>query len=94
MKSTDLETEQALLMKLRNKDIKAFKLFYKEYSDDLLILAYSLLENASLAIRAVDELFEHLWMDAKFEAIDPPIHLYLYTELRKKCENKRNGWSR
>ena len=84
MKATDLETEKALLDKLRSRDIKAFKLFYKEYSDDLLIVAFSLLENASLAIRAVDELFERLWMEANFEYIDPPIHRFLYAELRKK----------
>ncbi|MES1159648.1 MAG: hypothetical protein ABUM51_02740 [Bacteroidota bacterium] len=75
---------------MRNRDIKAFKLFYKEYSDDLLILAFSLLENASLAIRTVDELFERLWVDATFESIEPPIHRFLYAELRKNCENKRN----
>jgi hypothetical protein len=93
MKTSDFEAERALLAALKSKDIKAFKRFYKEYSDDLLILAFSLLENAGLAIRAVDELFERLWVDEKFEYIDPPIHRFLYKELRKNCENKRNGLS-
>ena len=90
MKTNDLETEQQLLNKLKSRDIQAFKQFYKEYSDDLLILAFSLLDNASLAIRTVDELFERLWVDAKFDSIDPPIHKFLYAELKKNCRNKRN----
>jgi DNA-directed RNA polymerase specialized sigma24 family protein len=85
MQANDIEAEKALLSKLKSKDIRAFKRFYKEYSDDLLILAYSLLENAALAIAAVDELFERLWIDAKFEYIDPPIHRFLTAELRKNC---------
>ncbi|HEX9512951.1 MAG TPA: hypothetical protein VF939_20820 [Puia sp.] len=93
MKANDFEEEKALLTKLKNKEVKAFKHLYKEYSEDLLILAFCLLENVSLAISAVDELFERLWMDATFECIDPPIHHFLYRELRKNCENKRSGFS-
>lgn len=92
MKENDIEAEKFLLSRLKSRDIKAFKRLYKEYSDDLLILAYSLLENATLAINAVDELFERLWMDAKFDYIDPPIHRFLSAELRKNCENRRNGF--
>jgi len=93
MKTSDLEEEKALLTKLKNKEIQAFKRFYEEYSEDLLIVAFCLLENVSLAIKAVDDLFERLWMEATFESIDPPIHRFLYRELRKNCENKRNGLS-
>lgn len=93
MKTDDFEEEKALLTKLKNKEIKAFKHFYKEYSEDLLILAFCLLENVSLATNAVDELFERVWMDATFECIHPPIHRFLYAELRKNCENKSNGFS-
>ncbi|HWK04996.1 MAG TPA: hypothetical protein VNS58_15245 [Puia sp.] len=93
MKTSDLEEEKALLTKLKNKEIQAFKRFYEEYSEDLLIVAFCLLESVSLAIKAVDDLFERLWMEATFESIDPPIHRFLYRELRKNCENKRNGLS-
>ena len=86
MQANDIEAEKVLLNKLKSRDIRAFKCFYKEYSDDLLILAYSLLENATLAIAAVDELFERLWIDAKFEYIDPPIHRFLTAELRKNLK--------
>jgi len=93
MKKNDYEEEEALLTRLKNKEIKAFRYFYKEYSEDLLILAFCLLENVSQATRVVDELFERLWMDATFECIYPPIHRCLYAELRKNCENKGNGFS-
>lgn len=93
MKTIDFEEEKALLTQLKNKDIKAFKRFYNEYAEDLLIVAFCLLENVGQAIRTVDELFERLWMDAAFECIDPPIHRFLYTELKKSCQNKRDGFS-
>jgi hypothetical protein len=90
MDPKDFEEEKALLKKLEARDIQAFKRFYKIYSDDLLIVAFSLLEDTALAIRTVDEFFERLWIEAKFELIDPPIHRFLYTELRKHCETGMN----
>lgn len=85
MDANDYDKERDLLKQLENKEIKAFRRFYKEYSDDLLILAYMLLESNTLAIRAVDELFERLWVEARFEYIEPPIHKFLVSELHKAC---------
>jgi hypothetical protein len=89
MDANDYEKERDLLKQLGNKEIRAFRRFYKEYSDDLLILAYMLLESNTKAIKAVDELFERLWLEAKFEYIEPPIHKFLVSELHKSCI-KRN----
>jgi hypothetical protein len=83
MEADEWAEEKALLKKLENKDIKAFKHFYKKYSGDLLILGYCLLENSTLAIQMVDALFERLWAEERFVEIDPPIHKFLYTEFKK-----------
>lgn len=83
MDTDDWEKEKALLKRLENRDIKAFKQFYKKYSGDLLILGYCLLENSGLAIQLVDDLFERLWIEESFGQIDPPIHKFLYTEFKK-----------
>lgn len=85
MDANDYDKERELLKQLENKEIKAFRRFYKEYSDDLLILAYMLLESNTLAIKAVDDLFERLWLEEKFEYIEPPIHKFLVSELHKTC---------
>ncbi len=88
MKTIDFEDELSLLEELQLKNIQAFARFYNEYSKDLLILAFTILEDAPLSTKKVDELFTRLWEENKFDIIKPPIHNYLYTELRKICNQK------
>jgi DNA-directed RNA polymerase specialized sigma24 family protein len=87
MKTLDFDEEVKLLNDLKRKNLKAFSRFYSEYSQDLLILAYNLLGDGSLCRKKVDELFTGLWEENKFANIQPPIHNYLYTELRKLCKS-------
>ncbi len=88
MKTIDFEDEINLLEKLKHKDVQAFARFYNEYSKDLLILAFTILGDAPASAKKVDELFTHLWEENKFDTIQPPIHNYLYTALRKICNQK------
>jgi hypothetical protein len=85
MDPNEFEAEKALLKKLELREITAFKRFYKTYSGDLLIFAYCLFEDATLAIKAVDNFFERLWIDANFDNINPPIHRFLYVEFKNQC---------
>lgn len=91
MDPNDFEDEMDLLRRLKSKDVRAFGQFYRTYSEDLLILAFSLLEDAALAMKTVDELFEQLWIEpALFDDVDPPIHRYLYTEVKKRVFRRVN----
>ncbi|MES1216892.1 MAG: hypothetical protein ABUT20_15360 [Bacteroidota bacterium] len=86
MKTNDFIDESILLEELKKKDVRAFAKLYNDYSGDLLVLAFSLLNDAPQAIQNVDELFINLWEGNKFENITPPIHNYLYNEIRKVCK--------
>lgn len=86
MESPDFEDEFVLLEGLKNKDIKAFARLYKEYSEDLLLLAYTLTGDPVLCERAVDKLFTDLWEKGMPATVTPPIHHFLYSELRKNCK--------
>ena len=85
MNPKDLYEEKALLQALGRRDIRAFMRLYKDYGEDILILAYSLLQDPRAAARTVDQFFEKLWEEANFETIEPPIYKYLTAEIRKAC---------
>jgi RNA polymerase sigma-70 factor (ECF subfamily) len=82
----DFADELALLDGLKNKNVKAFATLYKEYSEDLLLFAFTLTGDPALCHQAVDNLFIELWENGKFTLITPPIHHFLYSELRKNCK--------
>ncbi|AXY76066.1 hypothetical protein D3H65_19670 [Paraflavitalea soli] len=86
MDHADFEDELTLLEGLKNKNIKAFAALYKEYSEDLLLFAYTLTGDPALCHEVVDGLFIELWEKGDFTQITPPIHHFLYSELRIKCK--------
>lgn len=86
MDPNDLYEEKAFLQVLQNRNVKAFIRLYKEYGEDILILAYSELEDPHAAARMVDKFFEKLWDEADFEAIEPPIYKFLADEIRRMCQ--------
>ena len=86
MENNDFADELVLLEGLKNKNIKAFAKLYKEYSEDLLLLAFTLVNDPLLSNRAVDNLFIALWEKKVFDDITPPLHHFLYSELRKCCK--------
>ena len=80
--------EEVLLSELEKRNIRAFMRLYKNYGDDLLIYAYSQLNDRGLAVRTVDEFFEDLWAAVRFTEIKPPIYKYLMEQMRGICEKK------
>jgi|GEM_PF-1107497 len=84
----ELNEEKTLLNDLEKRNIRAFMRLYKNYSEDLLIFAYSHLHDRRIAIKTVEEFFEDLWSMAKFTEIDPPIYRYLLGQMRSICEQK------
>ena len=88
MKDDELQEEKLLLTALEARNMKAFMQLYKSYGEDLLIFAYTHLRDPRLAAKTVDEFFESLWLDANFEAINPPIYTFLIDQMRKICKQK------
>jgi hypothetical protein len=85
MDPNDLAEERVLLQALQSRNVKAFIRLYKEYGEDMLILAYSELEDPRAAASMVDRFFEKLWDEADFGAIEPPLYKFLSEELRRMC---------
>ena len=88
MDNEELSKEETLLSELEKRNIKAFMRLYKDYGEDLLIFAYSQLNDRRLAARTVDEFFEDLWAAVRFTEIKPPIYRYLLEQMRGICEQK------
>jgi len=88
MNDDELKQEKLLLTDLENRCMKAFMKLYKSYGEDLLIYAYTQLQDPKLAIQTVDDFFERLWSDAKFTDINPPIYRFLLEQMQKICEQK------
>ena len=84
----ELNEEKDLLNALEQRNIRAFMRLYKNYNEDLLIYAYGLLNDRRLAIKAVDEFFEDLWIGNQFKEMHPPIYKYLIEQLRGVCQIK------
>lgn len=88
MKMEQLAEEVKLLEDLEKRDIKAFIQLYKSNKDDLIIFAFSHLEDRGKVAEAIDELFESLWVAGRFAEIEPPIYQYLLAQLREICQRK------
>ncbi len=85
---SDQEREKSLLERLKKKEIQAFTQLYREYAGNLLILAYTLLNAGNVAVQVVDELFETLWTDDRFNDHSLPLHHFLNNELKKLINSK------
>jgi hypothetical protein len=88
MDAEEFSKEEILLTELEKRNIKAFMRLYKNYGEDLLIYAYSQLNDRRQAVRTVDEFFEDLWAAVRFKEIKPPIYRYLLEQMRGICEKK------
>lgn len=80
-----MNEEIELLSRLRNRDIKAFKSLVIDYSEDMTLLAFILLGDHVKANDLVGNLLLNLWTDGSLNAVEPPLHLFLFGEVRKAC---------
>lgn len=86
VENIDFRDELTLLEGLKRRNVHAFIRLYREYSEDLLVLAFTLTDDPILSSQAVDMLFTDLWEKGSFTDIAPPIHHFLYSELRQYCK--------
>ncbi|MFT3822371.1 MAG: hypothetical protein QM731_00575 [Chitinophagaceae bacterium] len=85
MDAAEFDKQMELLQRLKNKEVGAFEELSKEYSEDLLLLAYTILKNPEDSAKAVECLFTALWEREQFDDVTPPLHHFLYRELKKCC---------
>ena len=88
MNDKELNEEKTLLKDLEKRNIRAFMRLYRNYNEDLLIFAYTHLQDRKAAIKTVEEFFEDLWSMATFTEIDPPIYRFLLAQIRTICDQK------
>lgn len=91
MKLDPLAEEIKLLELLKKRDIKAFIQLYKNNKDDLILFAFSQLEDRAKAAESIDELFEWLWAADRFGEMKPPVYQYLLERLREIIQRKRKS---
>lgn len=74
-------TEGKLLQRLRKRKLDALLYLVKEHGDDLLIFAYTILNDPDRAFVMVYDVLLTLW-DRGFPDARAPLHTYLYDRLR------------
>jgi hypothetical protein len=89
MNFTEYNEEQKMLVALENRDVKAFMRLGREYKDDLIIYAFSHLNDRRLAVDTVDEFLDDLWAEGRFAGVEPPIYRFLIGQLSLICLGKK-----
>jgi hypothetical protein len=79
-------TESEIIQQLRQRNSGAFKALIGDYSEDMLVLAYLLTDDATRANEVVSDLLYKIWIEGPPEELVPPLHVYLYAEVRKACQ--------
>jgi len=77
--------ESTIIQQLRKHDVEAFKALMVDHSEDMVILAYTLLRDPGRANAAVSEVLRSLWDGNLLEGIDLPLHVFLFSEVQRAC---------
>jgi hypothetical protein len=77
--------EIELIGQLQASRVEAFKTLCYKYSEDMILLAYGMLEDSEQANRIVCDILQRLMSNGCKNAT-PPLHRFLYGEIRKACE--------
>jgi len=83
-----MNDEAAILQRLRNHDIKAFKILCIESYETLEDFAFSLVNDANLSREIVSDVLGWLWAKEAFSNASLPILEFLNGEVRKECERR------
>jgi hypothetical protein len=77
--------EPTIIQQLRQRDAGAFRALIHDYCDDMLILAYILTNDSIRANEVVSSILYKIWIEGLPVELAPPLHKYLYAEVRKAC---------
>ena len=81
-----MNQDPEIIYQLQQQNIKAFKTLCCDYAEDMIILAYILLEDSNRANQVVDDLLLRLYAEEGFRNATVPLHRYLFQEVKKACE--------
>jgi len=80
-----MKSEEELLQLLQSGDENSIKLIFNKYYEGLCLYAESLTRNHQLAEEIVEDIFIHLWINAKSLSITKSIKNYLYRSVHNNC---------
>lgn len=77
--------EEKLLCRLHRYDRRALRLVCAEHGENMLLLAFTILNDPEEANILVRDLLLTLW-EQGFPGAHPPLHTYLYDQVRQGCQ--------
>jgi DNA-directed RNA polymerase specialized sigma24 family protein len=83
-----MDSNTELLSRLKEHDLMAFEDIVIEYSEDMVILAYSILEDSASANEVVTSVIRELWSSDAIRRLNHPIEKSLFSEIRIACRDR------
>lgn len=80
-----MRSEEELLLLLKNGDEETIKLIFDKYYEGLCLYAEGLIKNHQLAEEIVEDIFIHLWLNAKNSGINKSLRSYLFRSVHNNC---------
>jgi hypothetical protein len=85
-----MDDDIEILQQLRNRDIKAFKRVCCDHSENMTMLAFSVLQDIRKADQVVDDVLFSLWNHTDLSTVTVPIQQFLYVQVLKFCGAESN----
>ncbi len=80
-----MKSEEELLQLLQNGEEDTIKFIFDKYYEGLCLYAESLTKNHQVAEEIVEDIFIHLWINAKNQVINFSLKSYLYRSVHNNC---------
>jgi DNA-directed RNA polymerase specialized sigma24 family protein len=81
-----MEEESIIISRLRRRDLDALTRLVYELGEDLVILAFTKVNDPQRAEDIICNVFLTLWMESKTQNLQPPIRPYLFKLVEQECE--------
>jgi len=75
-----------ILTILKEQKLKGIRYLYSHYGDGMEMIASYLLGDKAQAREVVSDVIWDMWINHKFDRVDPPLRKFLYTEISKACK--------
>jgi len=80
-----MRTEKELLQLLKDGNEEAVKFIFEQYYESLCLYAESITKNHQVAEEIVEDIFIHIWINAKETSIVLSVKNYLYRSTHNNC---------
>ena len=79
-------TEEQLICRLQRRDIRAFEALVHGYFENMVILAYILVQDSEKANEIVSDLLLRLYKTDDLLGLKPPLEAFLISQVRAACQ--------